>query len=57
MKKHYDLVAFMHQEERVEKLEKLKTYIVENQAIVDSTDDKDDGKNHLHNFQIRGLIL
>ena len=43
MKRPHDLVAFMHQEERVIELEKLKEFIAENQEVVDSTDDKDDG--------------
>lgn len=43
MKRPHDLVAFMHQEERVDELEKLKGFITSNQDIVDSTDDKDDG--------------
>lgn len=34
----------MHQEDRVDSLEELKSYISKHQDIVDSTDDKDDGQ-------------
>ena len=44
MKRPHDLVAFMHQEERVNDVEELKSYIIKHQDVVDSTDEKDDGK-------------
>lgn len=44
MKRPHDLVAFMHQEERVKEVEELKEYIVKHQDVVENTDDKDDGR-------------
>jgi len=45
IRRPYDLAAFISQEQRLKTVEDLKADILAHQDIVESTDDKDDGKS------------
>ena len=47
MKRPYDLVAFMKQEERANMLDKLKQELLSRKVEIDSTEDRDTGRQRL----------
>ena len=57
MKRPYDLVAFMKQEERANMLDHLKQELLARKDEIDKTEDRDTGNNWFYSKLLIGFVL